>query len=218
MNITTPYHRSLLPGAEDITMKRMLDKFSVEEAIKIAYIPIILSKAAFRFARMAVDECVSRKLPYRKQVRQIRDSIDGYEREAFETVKPEVLEALTRQVEGFFYAAGHDVQTLWFVINSELKKRYPDLGDYVLLTHSYVVISILDYIREFEIESDRVIRGRLPMHYVSVRNRHLKGLRDACMAIADVHKLDNTDMLRLAMRCIAVKVDGMVVTVTGGSE
>lgn len=218
MNVTSLNSRIAMTAGigsfpREIKMEDMLSKFSTEEAVKIAYIPIILTKAAFQFADFVRRQCVEGRLPYMKESRTIKQSIHDYERETLGQVKTEVMETLEMQVGYFFEEAGNNVQTLWYVVNSELKKRYPELEDYNLLTNVYVCVSILDYVRRFELSADHIIQQRTSMPYASVQNRQSADIYNACLSIADKYKVVNTEMIKLAMRVIAVRVDGMVVEV-----
>lgn len=197
----------------EITLQDMINKFPVEEAVRIAYIPIILTKAAFQFAEFIAKQCAEYRLPYKKETRLIKQSIYDYERETLGQVKIDVLETLENQVGHFFDEAGDNVQTLWYVINAELKKRYPKLENYDLLTNVYVCVSILEYVRCFEAAADHTIQERTSMPYVSIANRQSVDVRNACLSIADKYKIQQTEMIHLAIRVIANKVDSMVVSV-----
>lgn len=198
---------------KEIRIEDMLDKFSVEEAVRIAYIPIILTKAAFQFADFIRRQCIEGRLPYQKESRIIRQSLHDYERETLGQVNTEVMETLEKQVGYFFEEAGDNVQTLWYVVNGELKKRYPELSGYDLLTNVYVCVSLLDYVRRFESSADHIIRQRTGLPYASVQNRQSTDVRNACLSIADKYRVKRTEMIDLAIRVIALKVDGMVVEI-----
>lgn len=199
------------PG--EIRIEDMLEQFSVEEAVRIAYIPIILTKAAFQFADFIRRQCVEQRLAYVKESRAIRQALHDYERETLGQVNAGVMDTLEKQVGHFFEEAGTNVQTLWYVVNSELKKRYPELSSYDLLTNIYVCVSILDYVRRFESSADHIIRQRTGMPYASVQNCQSADIRNACLSIADRYKVERTDMINLAIRVIALKIDAMVVEV-----
>lgn len=61
--------KEVLP-AREFTLSEMLSKFTPEEALKIAYLPIVLTQAAFRFATAVANECAQRQLDYKKPVRE----------------------------------------------------------------------------------------------------------------------------------------------------
>lgn len=198
----------------EIKMDDMMKKFSLKEAIKIAYVPIILTKAAFQFADFIRRQCIENRLPYQKESRIIKQSLQDYERETLGQVNTEVMETLEKQVDYFFEEASSNVQTLWYVVNSELKKKYPELSSYDLLTNIYVCISILDYVRKFESSADYIIRQRTSIPYASVQNKQSIDVRNACLTIADRYKVQKTNMINLAMRTIAIKIDKIVLEVT----
>lgn len=206
----------LLP--REIEFGEILKKFSVEEALRIAYIPIVLSKAAFEYAKFAVRLCVEKKLPYRKQTRIIREAIDEYEQGLMGTIRTEVRTRLESQVEFFFDQADDDVEKLWYVIRLELIKRYPDMPQIDLLTNIYVCVSMLDYVRKFEETTNYTIQSRTHMPYANYINKQCIDIRNAYLSIADNYKIARTDIIQLAIRIIALKVDKIAVTLPDGES
>lgn len=85
--------KEVLP-AREFTLSEMLSKFTPEEALKIAYLPIVLTQAAFRFATAVADECAQRQLDYKKPVREIRTHTKEYIRNIIGGDKADLINSL----------------------------------------------------------------------------------------------------------------------------
>ena len=176
--------KEVLP-AREFTLSEMLSKFTPEEALKIAYLPIVLTQAAFRFATAVANECAQRQLDYKKPVREIRAHTKEY----------------IRNIIG-----GDKVD----LINSELKKEYPHLKEYNLLTNIYICQALCTYVREKEMHYDQLIRMRLSAPYHSTVNKDALAVCKALQEIAGNYKISiHTRIINTAVKVIGIKIDNM---------
>lgn len=188
----------------------MLSKFTPEEALKIAYLPIVLTQAAFRFATAVANECAQRQLDYKKPVREIRAHTKEYIRNIIGGDKVDLINSLENQVCAFLGKTGNDVQTLYFCISSELKKEYPHLKEYNLLTNIYICQALCTYVREKEMHYDQLIRMRLSAPYHSTVNKDALAVCKALQEIAGNYKISiHTRIINTAVKVIGIKIDNM---------
>lgn len=197
---------------QELTMSQILHLFSFEESVKIAYIPVLLTKAAFRYAEMVMTICAKKKLPYVKEVRTMREGIKDWHRETLgRYVNPKTLLVLEDETEAFFDIASGDVQTLWFVINQELKKKYPELDEeYELLSSLCLSIALLRYVRKFEVAADAMMSQRVGQPLCCAPNPYSFVVWKALEKIADNHKVDGSDMINLSLKIIRNRADGLL--------
>ena len=201
--------KEVLP-AREFTLREMLSKFTPEEALKIAYLPIVLTQAAFRFATAVADECAQRQLDYKKPVREIRTHTKEYIRNIIGGDKADLINSLENQVCAFLGKSGNDVQTLYFCINSELKKEYPHLTEYNLLTNIYICQALCTYVRAKEMHYDQLIRMRLSAPYQSTVNKDALAVCKALQEIACNYKISiHTRIINTAVKVIGIKIDNM---------
>lgn len=185
-------------------------EFTPEEALKIAYLPIVLTQAAFRFATAVANECAQRQLDYKKPVREIRAHTKEYIRNIIGGDKADLINSLESQVCAFLGKAGNDVQTLYFCINTELKKEYPYLKEYNLLTNIYICQALCTYVREKEMHYDQLIRMRLSAPYHSTVNKDALAVCKALQEIAGNYKISiHTRIINTAVKVIGIKIDNM---------
>lgn len=64
---SSPAHREA-----GLTLGDLMQSFTLEESFKMAYLPVILTKSAFEYARFAHRICVEKRLSFNKPCREIR--------------------------------------------------------------------------------------------------------------------------------------------------
>ena len=197
--------------AEVITKEDVMKVLTPQEAIRIAYYPIITGKAAFRHAFVLRQICIDRRLPYARQSRIIKESYEEWNKYYTDIVDKETMDKLEDQLEDFLACAGWDVQCLWFTVNQELKKRYPELNaEYDLLTPLYVCISLMDFTRQKESEYADLLEERTGIRPAFPEQKSVKKLRTALDEISGKYSLDATPMIKLAIAVINNRLQELV--------
>lgn len=200
----------LRPRRTAITEDDILAHFTLTEAFRIVYVPVILAKAAFDYATFARRICAEKRLNFAKPCRVIRQAIDDYDKRYTYLVRTEPLQDLQAKVDNFFDEADNSLQVLWYTIKNQLARQYPEVGNYDLLANIYMAVSILDYVRRHEEASSHEIRRRTGIAHYNMAAPEITILRRALMSIAGAYRMDSTDTLRLAIRALALKADKMV--------
>lgn len=188
----------------------LMKQLTPKEAIRIAYIPIVVGNACIMYATQIADLSARIRLPYKKECRSIREHCNLYVKEAIGAVSHEVLKKLDDQTASFFSEAGDSVQTLYWVLRQELSKKYPELDDYNLLTLIYVYKSLFYYILDFQNKSDRLVRERTGTSFFSKSDPNLKPIMDALEVIGSKYTIENTSMINMAMKVISNRIDGLI--------
>lgn len=200
--IPQPVEQTYSDGSS-VVPDNLLDLISPQEALQMAYYPVIAVKAAFKFALDLCAKCASRRLPYNKQTREIKQTWIAWQNDWMSALDPSTMKKLDDQLEEFFALAGWDVQCLWFVINQELKLLYPQLDkEYDILTPLYVCTSLLDFARFKESQyADRLeeLTGKRP-HCPEAKE--IKAVRTALAVIGGKYTLDPTPMIQRAIKVI----------------
>lgn len=194
----------------EMSIDDLMHSFSLEEALRIAYIPIILSQAAFQYADFARRICAEKRLPYRRESRIIRAAMEEYERRNLHQLSDRARELLEVRTEEFIDEADRQLQVLWYTVNGQLKKEHPQLDNYDLLTNLYMAVALLDYVRRFELATGHEIQRRTGNPYASAVNPLSTAVRDACLSIAGQYTLQRTDLLERAVRAIALRVEKII--------
>ena len=68
------------PIGRELTEGDLMRHFTVDEAFKMAYLPVILTKSAFDYADFVRRICSEKRLQFNKQCREIRQAADDWDR------------------------------------------------------------------------------------------------------------------------------------------
>lgn len=190
----------------------MRQTFTLEESLRMAYVPVLLTKSAFRFAEDVCRQCVIHKLPHKSQTRIIRSASQEYIHSTLgNVVSRSTLDILEEKTDLVFRNAGDDVQTLWFVVNQELKKSHPNLDEeYPFLTDLFCAVSLLHYVRHYEYHCDMMVRQRTGIHNATFSVQPTIDVYNALLSIAGNYSINHTSMINLSVRIISMKVDEIV--------
>lgn len=187
---------------------------TVSERIKTVYIPLILTQVIFRYIEVISAFCAKNKLPYKNEIRLLKCLVKDYSFNNFSEVSSDSMKSLENQVNGFFDEAGHDVQTLYFVINSELKRRHPELVEYELLTYIYMTISLIDFTHEYIRNSSRIVNEKTDYVLMSDGLQvETRKMRSILISMAKGYNIQSTKMIELAVRIICNKVDDAIMEI-----
>lgn len=198
-----------------LTQGDLMQHFTLNEAFRMAYLPVILTKSAFDYADFVRRICSEKRLQFNKQCREIRQAADDWDRRYLYSIRLESQEKLQGKVYAFIDEAENSLQALWYTIKNQLAKQYPEVDNYDLLANIYMAVILLDYVRKFEAVAGMEIHRRTGAPYVTMVSPECIRIRRALMDIAGAYKMDSTDTLRIAIRALALKADKMVqVTVT----
>lgn len=186
--------------------------FTLEESLRMAYIPLLLTRIAFRFTEDVCRQCVAHKLPHKKETRVIREAMNSYISSTLgDSVSIETLQTLEKKTELLFLKAKDDITTLWFSVNQELKRTYPELdSEYPFLTDLYCAVSLLYYVREFEFKSDEEVKRRTGLPFSSFNVKEPGNVMKALLDIAGVYAIKQTKTIELAACIISRKVDVII--------
>ncbi len=67
----------LTPTKESL-YEQIHQTFTLEESLRMAYIPVLLNKTAFHFAEEVCRQCAAMKMPYKHETRAIRQATSSY--------------------------------------------------------------------------------------------------------------------------------------------
>lgn len=195
---------------QEITARDLFDILSLEESAKMIYIPFILTDISFRYIDEFIKFSVSKRLDNKKVVRKLRENMKEYGYSRNKDIDLDAAKKLSEQVDSFFETVNWDITTLYFSINSELKKCYPEFEDYEYLTYLYMAVSLMKYVRQFEHEYENIIQQRTKIPYVSIANVSVENIRCLCETQLNDTKIESTPIIDLAIKIIAKKLSEII--------
>lgn len=181
-----------------------------EEALRLAYIPVIITKLTLCYIDTVISHCVANRLPYNKIVRELREYIKIYNNDIIGDIHKTSSDELKKLIGEFFDVNGRDMTTLWWVINQELKKKYPELdNEYEFLTMVYMPITMLHYLLNVGKEIDAMLRRRLVGASGSINSGAIFGMLRCLEKMVSDYKLETSSMVEIAVKVISRKVDAI---------
>ena len=199
----------------------LLKSFTPEEHIRMLFIPLILAKATFRYLEITIQYCVEHKLPYKNEIRKIKEIRQEFERTHSIAYTFEDRQLIDSQVDTFFSETSLDIQILWYTVNREFLKRYPHLNDeYTFLSNVYTTITFIEYIQDYEKKSNARLKERLANapslgllnNHISCENGYLTDICKILHSMMSKYRIDKTYMIDLAMRIISRKINESITT------
>ena len=202
-------------SSEEEIFKNLL-KLPQEDALRLTYIPVIITRITLKYIDAVISHCVAHRLPYNKIVRELREYIKQYNNDIIGDIHKTSSEELDKLTDEFFSVNGRDMTTLWWVINSELKKLYPSLDDeYEFLTMVYMPITMIYYLLLVGRDIDSMLSSRLVGASGSINSDAIFGMLNCLERMVSDYKLVTTGMIKLAVSVISRKVDAIELKVEG---
>lgn len=219
---------------KNIHIGDILSLFTVEESVKIAYMPIVLMEIAMQYIDAMINLCVSKRLEStKKEVRMFKKLKEEYKVYPFENMEEDVLDMAKKSMNDFFRANSRDTTTLYYTVSNALLKG--GMRDYIgmdetkhdILVYAVCAISIMDYIRKIDESCTAIITQRVKSiggsykGIVGESSRFIPYLSAFTILsygiISNVYKNENLkekdlkdDFVRRMVRIIALKVDTLM--------
>ena len=200
----------------EVTLPEMIGVFGVQKAIKIAYIPLVIAEVGLNFATQVCDQCAAMKLPYVKNTRSIRACAKVYLTDIIGTECNALIESLRDQTDQFYEQHAYNYTTLWYVINMEILKRYPDrVHEFQnMLTNIYMSLAMLGFSKYYDQECAKEIREKLKKPYWVNEDKNLHEVRKQLTYIASGYHVPlDTMLISRGIKVIGIAADAMMVEV-----
>ena len=203
-----------------MTMENLARHFSAKEIARMAYAPLILADAAFRFSISLCDYCASSRLPYKKETRAIRSAYKEYQSANLAMLGTDITRRLNACFDEFFDHSSPNTTTLWYVINSQLKKYYPELDEeYEVLSMAFAPLCLFACVRQFERQSDAIVTSRLCLSQPQNTANHLFDfVAEQLFSIIGNYHLHETNMVWMSVKIISRRVFEIIDEFTGLSS
>lgn len=217
-----------------IQIRDILKLFTVEESIKISYMPIILMDIAMEYMNNVADICISKRLECTKsEIRYYKKIRDEYKVFPFEFVEIDVLKYVKDSSAKFFEMNPNDTTAFYFTVSNALLRS--GIRDYIgmdndkhdILDYTVCAISLMDYIEKIDDSATRIITKRV--HEIGGTYTGIIGQGSRFMPylkafkiigyniLLNVYKKENLkesdikdDLVKRIVRIIALKIDDII--------
>lgn len=143
-------------------VQERLSKFTFAENMAIAFTPIILAELAWSFALKAINGAAKERIDSTKKLcRSLRFVRETFLNEYKKDLDAPHLKRIFDSSENFIEQCSMDLMLLWFSVNNDIKKNYPDI-DYVdIRTNAYISLVVLDVLDEHNKRMDELIKSKV---------------------------------------------------------
>lgn len=197
----------------DDTMN-MLETFTFRENMNIAYVPIIITEVAWYYAMKVVKYAADNRIPDTiKLSRSVRALREEYLNNCRKDLKEKHLEQMVKAAEEFIGECQMDFRLLFYSMNNELKKQWPDYPHLDMKTDACIAIVILQVLKDHNERMDELMSDRLGNDVPSYTNPINEKLKKYMESYAAPCKFEFEGHVETSMKIIRKKFDQIDFTI-----
>lgn len=168
------------------------DKFSFDEHIFIAFVPLIFAHLAFYYAGKCRRYAADKRISILKKLGRAYDALEReYDREIGKDLDYKHRQNIKDEAMRFIEEYQKDFQILWFSVNQEFKKKMPEWPYSDMRSEAICGMIMIDLYNEHNKSVDALIASRLGGCKNSIKNPKIEALYSILDAYAgEVGKFD----------------------------
>lgn len=144
------------------TCESIRANFSFDEHVAISFVPLIFVGIAFHYADKCRKMAAQERISVLTKVGRAYDELKaGYIRRISQDLDLDHQRKIQSEVDRLMTENAINFQIMWFSVNSELKKKYPDCIYEPLRTDALCGMVIIDLLFEYNREVDKMLEERL---------------------------------------------------------
>lgn len=185
----------------------MLETFSFEENMQIAFTPVIITEVAWKYAFIVLDYAAKARIPEtRKLSRTVRMLRENYICMCKKDLNRDHFDRMARASEDFVRKCGNDFLILFYSLSNELKKQWSDLPYLDMRTYAGIVLIILELLKEHTKRMDKLIAQRFKRDAMpTISNPMTDVLRDCMEAYMAPARFSFEGNVKISMNIIRNK-------------
>ena len=154
--------------------ERMLETFTWKENMMIAFVPLIISKAAWVYAEKVLAYCAGHRLPdYIKQGRMVKNLRQEYIETLSKDLDRRHIRHIEKQTELFMHGINHHLTVLWLQANTYMKNAgCGDITHDAMRTDAMVAILMVQYLAAHDKRMNAIIKQKMG-YSGSITNPHM---------------------------------------------
>lgn len=136
----------------------MLNTFSLQENMEIAFAPLIIAEVAWHYTFIALKKSADRRISKNIKIsREIKNLREFYISECSKDLDRSHFKKLDNISEEFIKESSKDIFLLWFTLNTELKKNWYHIKDLDIVTDACVALVILEFLKKYDYNTNKMI-------------------------------------------------------------
>lgn len=158
----------------------MLETFTWKENMMIAFVPLVIAHLAFIYSDKVLEYCkehrISETLKLSRAVKHIRQE---YLSEMKKDLNAAHIRRIEEQTEQFMQIYAHDFTILWWCVNGQYKRQFPDNPYKDMKTDAFVSVMMCRFLDEHNKRMDKIIAAKMGQAN-SIKNPYINKL-ETCM-------------------------------------
>ena len=186
----------------------MLQTFTFQENMNIAFVPLIITEVAWYYAFKVVKFAADNRIPETvKLSRSVKALREQYLSDCSKDLDRKHIDKMEKSAEEFVKLCQTDFLLLFYSLNNELKKQWADYDNLDMRTDACIAIIMLQLLKEHNRRMDKLMESKLGGKVPSHRNPINDKLLDLMDAYASPCKLEFTGNVDTSMKIIRKKFD-----------
>lgn len=158
--LTTLTEQEFRQECKDIS-QQMLNKMSVDEQMKVAFVPLVIQHIIFTYAGNFTKYCAdNRKSEYKKECREIKQLHADLLFDMKKDLDSVHIKKIVNETERFTNNCHKDLMILYFCVNGEVKKKHPKVDD-VLFTYAFITLVLVMWLHHYTKKMNELVKARL---------------------------------------------------------
>ena len=184
----------------------MLETFTFEENMKIAFLPLIITEVAWHYAFKVVKQAADYRIEATKKLsRTVKMLREKYISDCKKDLDRAHIEKMEKGASMFIKGCGNDFLLLFFSMNNLLKKQWADVPYLDMRTDACITMVLLKMLKEHSKKMDELMASKLGGDVPAYRNPINEALWDCMDAYADPCQFSFDGHVRTSMQIIMKK-------------
>lgn len=159
----------------------MLETFTWKENMMIAFVPLVIAHLAFTYSDKVLEYCkehrISETLKLSRAVKHIRQE---YLSDMKKDLNAAHIRRIEEQTEQFMQLYAHDFTILWWCVNGQYKRQFPDDTLKDMKTDAFISVLMCRFLAEHNKRMDKIIAAKMGQQANHINNPYIDKLA-TCM-------------------------------------
>lgn len=161
-------------------VRNMLETFTWKENMMIAFVPLVISHLAWMYADKVMKYCAEHKIP---ETVKLSRAVKHIRQEYLDSLRVDLdsahIRRIEKQTEQFMQLYANDFTILWWCVNGQYKKQFPDDVLKEMKTDAFIGVLMCHFLVEHNKEMDKVIEAKMGFAQ-SIKNPYMDKL-ETCL-------------------------------------
>ncbi len=184
----------------------MLETFTFNENMMIAFVPLIIKEVVWHFALEVVEYAAKNRIPETvKLSRMVRKMRETYLSNCRKDLDNAHMDKMKKGGEEFLKVCQMDFTLLFYSMNNELKKTWADHAYLDMRTNACIAMVMIEMLREHSKKMDKLMASKLGTDVPAYTDPITDALWDCMEAFASPCHFEYAGHIRTSMQIIEKK-------------